>query len=96
MNRGIQASYTIEAAGIMAAVLFVVMVLLNQAFHIRAETVGNFTVHETVERERHEIDHQTERRITRQAQGIRWRIELTAPVFRPEETLRMWSLTEGA
>ena len=81
MRRGVRASYTIEAAGVMAAVFLAVMVLLNQAFHIRSETVGNFVVHEAVERERHKIENQDELEITRQAQGMRWSIELTTPEY---------------
>ena len=88
------ASYTIEAAGVMAVVLFTKMVLLNQAFHVHAETTGCFIVHETVERERHKIENQDEPEITRQAQGVRWSLELTASVFCPEELMRMWSLVE--
>ena len=86
------ASYTIEAAGVMAVVLFTMMVLLNQAFHVHAETTGCFIVHETVERERHKIENQDEPEITRQ--GVRWSLELTASVFCPEELMRMWSLVE--
>ena len=57
------ASYTIEAAGVMAVVLFTMMVLLNQAFHVHAETTGCFIVHETVERERHKIEIRMNRRL---------------------------------
>lgn len=94
MKRGVKASYTIEAAGVMAIVFFVMMILLNQAFHVHAETVGCFAVHEEVERERHKIVNQEKKEIIRQAQGIRWSLQLTAPVFCPEESLRMWSLIE--
>lgn len=94
MRKGIRASYTVEAAGIMAIVLLVVMVLLNQAFHVCAETTGDFAVHEFVEQKRHAIENEDEREITSKAQGMRWGIEITAPVFRPEEALRMWSLAE--
>ncbi len=88
------AEYTVEAAGVMAVVLFTIMTLLHQAFHVRAETVGVFTVHEQVERERHEIAHSDEKEITHEGQGQRWSVEITAPVFRPEESLRMWSVFE--
>ena len=53
MTKGIRASYTVEAAGIMAVVFFVIMILLNQGFHVHGETVGCFRVHEEVEWERH-------------------------------------------
>ena len=89
MTKGIRASYTVEAAGIMAVVFFVIMILLNQGFH-----VGCFRVHEEVEWERHKALDMDEEEITRQGQGMRWSLELTAPVFRPEEALRMWSLLE--
>lgn len=94
MGKELAGSYTVETAGVMAVVLFTVMILLNQAFHVRAETVGKFTVHEAVERERHEIAYRDRREITKQEKGMRWGIELTAPVFCPEESLRMWSLAE--
>lgn len=94
LAKGLRASYTVEAAGVMAVVFFVMMILLNQAFHVQRETVGSFAVHEEVERERHKAVDLEEEEITRQAQGMRWSLELTAPVFRPEEALRMWSLLE--
>lgn len=90
----LQASYTVEAAGVMAVLFFTVMILLNQAFHIRAETVGSFQVHEAVEKERHEIVHSNEKEITHSDQGARWSLEVTSPVFRPEEIIRMWSMLE--
>lgn len=93
-KRTLPGSYTVEAAGVMAVVLFTVMILLNQAFHMRAETVGVFSLHETVERERHEIEHIEEKEINRKERGMRWSLDLTVPVFRPEESLRLWSLAE--
>ncbi len=90
----VRASYTVEAAGVMAVVLFTMMVLLNQAFHVHAETAGCFTVHEEVDRERHMVENKDESEISRQAQGIRWSLELTASVFSPEDVIRMWSLAE--
>ncbi|MCI8363008.1 MAG: hypothetical protein HFJ41_07875, partial [Clostridia bacterium] len=87
-NKDISASYTVEAAGVMAIVLFSIMVLLNQSFHVRAETVGKFSVHEEVERERHAISNADNKEVTRQAQGMRWGLEVTAPIFRPEKSLR--------
>lgn len=90
----LKASYTVEAAGVMAVLLFTVMILMNQAFHIRAETVGCFQVHEEVEKVRHEIAHSGEKEITRSDQGMRWSLEVTSPVFRPEEVIRMWGMLE--
>ena len=85
---------TIEAAGVMAAVLVTLMVLMGQAMSWSARTAGNFRLHETVERERHQIEHDQEERIQRRADGSNWNLEISAPVFRPEKSLRMWSLAE--
>ncbi len=93
-QRRLSASYTVEAAGVMAIVFFSIMVLLNQAFHVHAETVGSFVLHDEVERERHQVENQYEAEISRKAQGARWSREITAAVFRPEESLRLWSLAE--
>jgi hypothetical protein len=92
----VKGSYTVEMAGIMAAVLFTMMVILNAAFHVRAEAVGGFTVHEQVERERHSLENMDESEITEQSEGQQWSMEITAPVFRPENSLRLWSLAEHA
>lgn len=94
LRRRIRASYTVEAAGVMAAVLVTIMMLLNAAFHIHAETVGAMKLHTQVEKERHAVESADEQEVTLQAAGSRWRLEITAPVFRPEESLRMWSLAE--
>ena len=85
---------TVEAAGVMAAVLVTLMVLMGQAMSWSARTAGNFRLHETVERERHQIGHDQEERIQRQAGGRNWSLEISAPVFRQENLLRMWSLVE--
>lgn len=91
---GLRGSFTVETAGVMAVVLFGVMILLDQAFSVRAETVGEFRVHETVERERHLIENIEENEISASGSGERWSLEVTAPVFRPENALRMWCLME--
>ena len=88
------ASITVEAAGVMAVVLFTIMVLMGQAMSWSARAGGMFALHETVERERHQIEHAEERRIKRQAEGNEWNLEISAPVFRPETALRMWGLVE--
>lgn len=91
---GLEAAYTVEAAGVMAVVLFTVMILINQAFRIHAETTGYFALHEVVERERHAVENRDEAEIVRQAEGSHWSLEITAPVYRPENSLRLWSLAE--
>ena len=90
----LKASYTVEAAYVMATVFFVIMMLMNQAFRLHAETAGNFALHETVERERHAVENKEEAEIVRQSGGRDWSLEITAPVFRPENSLRLWSLAE--
>lgn len=93
-KKSLPGSYTVEAAGVMGVVLLTVMILLNQAFHLRAETVGIFSVHEQVERERHEIEHLEEKEIHGEGGGVYWRLDITVPVFRPENSMRLWSLAE--
>jgi hypothetical protein len=90
----VQGSYTVETAGVMAVILFTIMILFNTAFHLRVETVGEFEVHELVEKERHAVESIREEEISHQAEGQRWSLEVTAPVYRPEDSLRLWSLAE--
>ncbi len=94
MQKEVRASYTVEAAGVMAAVLFTILFLMNRALSFRAETVGYFGVHEAVERDRHLIENMEEREISRQDSGSGWSMEITTSVFRPEHSLRLWSLAE--
>ena len=51
----LQASMTVEAAGVMVVVLTTLMILMGQAMNWSARAAGNFALHETVERERHRI-----------------------------------------
>lgn len=94
LQRRIRASYTVEAAGVMAAVLVTIMILLSTAFHVHEQVTGALKLHTQVEKERHETDAVKDGEVTRQAQGKGWSLEITAHVFRPEESLRMWSLAE--
>lgn len=94
-RRTLPAVYTVEAAGVMAAVLFTIMTLIGQAFRIQAKTLGNFGLHLQVEAERHKIENSEKLKITEAAEGNGWSLEISAPVYRPERFLRMWSLTEG-
>ena len=93
-RQSLPGSYTVEAAGVMSAVLFTILVLLGQAFRLQAETVGEFRVHREVEAERHKTERIDEDEISRAGQGQRWSLSVTAPVFRPEKSLRFWSLGE--
>lgn len=85
---------TVEAAGVMAVVLTTLMILMGQAMSWSARSAGSFVLHETVERERHLIEHAEENQVKERAEGNNWGLEITAPVFRPEKMLRMWSLAE--
>lgn len=94
MRRKINAAYTVEAAGVMAAVLLTVLILISGAFHIHEKTVGAMRLHTEVEKERHGVAAIDETNISRTVEGKGWELSITAPVFRPEESLRMWSLME--
>lgn len=90
----LRASTTVEAAGVMSVVLLSIMVLMSEAMRLRGETVGGFLLHEQVERERHLPENYGEKKIHRQAEGRGWNSDITVSVFRPENSLRMWSLGE--
>lgn len=89
----LRASFTVEAAGVMAAVMFVIMVLISQAFRLKAETVGKFSVHEEAERLRHLTEYMEEEIVCRKT-GTGWQLEIELQQFRPEKFLRKWSLVE--
>lgn len=93
-KKRVDAAYTVEAAGVMAAVLITIVILLNGAFYIREKTVGAMRLHTTVEQERHALSARKESEISRQTVGAGWELTITVPVFRPEESLRQWSLVE--
>lgn len=94
LHHKVSGSLTVEMAGVMAIVFFTMMVLLQATFRVRAETVGEFGVHEEVERERHEIIHIEDKEISHEGRGQLWNLCVTAPVYRPEDYLRMWSFAE--
>lgn len=90
----LRASMTVEAAGVMAVVLTTLLVLMGHAMNWSARAAGSFALHETVERERHQIEYAEKNQVKEHANGNNWSLEITAPVFRPEKMLRMWSLAE--
>lgn len=94
MKRRLCAAYTVEATGVMAAVFFTVMLIIRAAFSLNAEVVGIMELHREIEVERHAVSNINEAEIARSAQGNGWSINITAPVFRPEKSLRKWSLVE--
>ncbi len=95
LRRRLPGSYTVEAAGVFSIVLFTVLILLTEAFAVRAEAEGKLSVHEEVEYERHLIANIGEKEISRSKKGQNWSISVTLPVFRPEDSLRRWSVLEG-
>ena len=42
----------------------------------------------------HQIEYAEKNQVKEHANGNNWSLEITAPVFRPEKMLRMWSLAE--
>lgn len=94
-NIRLNAGYTVEAAGVMSAVLLTVMILLSSAFHIHREVLEAMNLHTAVEQARHAVSSADEKEIQMQAETGNGRLSITAPVFRPEDSLRMWSLLEG-
>ncbi|MDO4267122.1 MAG: hypothetical protein Q4C73_01520 [Eubacteriales bacterium] len=94
VRKELRASLTVEAAGVMSVVLFSLMILLGQAFDLRAETVGEFQLHLEADQARHLIENAGETEIIRSSGGTGWSLEIAASVFRPEKSLRMWSLAE--
>lgn len=91
----LDAGYTVEAAGVMSAVLLTVMLLLSMAFHIHGEVLASMKLHTSVEQARHAISSAGEDEIHMQADTGKGMLSITAPVFRPEDSLRLWSLLEG-
>lgn len=86
--------YTVEASGVLAVIFLTIMILISQVFRIRAEVVQNFGLHERVERSRHSIEQSMDPMIRMEESGKNWSLEISARVFRPEESLRAWSLVE--
>lgn len=93
--RSLRAVYTVEAAGVMSAVLLTVMILLTSAFQIHKEVQTAMKLHTSVEQARHAVSSVEEREIRMQADTGSGALTISAPVFRPENSLRMWSLLEG-
>lgn len=88
-------AYTVEAAGVMSAVLLTILVLLSSAFHIHREILAVMRLHTSVERERHAVSSVNEDEVSMEVNTGNGTLVISAPVFRPENSLRMWSLLEG-
>lgn len=95
MHMRLKCGYTVEAAGVMSVVLLTVMVLLTAAFHIHKEVLESMHLHTLVEQERHAVSSIDKTEISMQAEAGEKVLTITAPVFRPEDSLRMWSLLEA-
>lgn len=95
MRKRLKAGYTVEAAGVMSAVLLTVMILLSSAFRIHNEVLEAMKLHTSVEQARHGINATEEKEVRMQVETGSKTLMITAPVFRPEDSLRMWSLLEG-
>lgn len=94
MKKKLSAGYTVEAAGVMAAVLFTIMIILRAAFSLQAEVSQMMKIHQVVEAERHADINKDKKRIERAAKGNGFSVTISAPVFRPEKSLRQWSIME--
>ncbi len=94
VKKEVSAAYTVEAAWVMAVVLFTFMVMLDQAFRLQNQTTRTMEIHQTLEQERHKIQNIGKSSMAQATEGNGWSSEITVHVFRPEEKLRMWSLLE--
>lgn len=79
----------------MSAVLLTIMILLTAAFRIHKEVWESMRLHITVEQERHAVSSIDKTEIYMQAEAGEKELTIIAPVFRPENSLRMWSLLEA-
>lgn len=94
-HKRLSGGYTVEAAGVMSAVLLTIMILLTSAFHIHKEVREAMRLHTSVEEARHAVTSVDEKEIRMEAETGKGVLVITAQVFRPEDSLRMWSLLEG-
>ena len=53
MNKRLNGSYTVEAAFVMAVILFSLMISIQSAYHLRDEVAGAMALAESVQRLRH-------------------------------------------
>ena len=53
MNRRLNGSYTVEAAFVMAVILFSLMISIQSAYRLRDEVAGGMALAESVQRLRH-------------------------------------------
>nr|WP_314463995.1 hypothetical protein [uncultured Clostridium sp.] len=53
MNRRLNGSYTVEAAFVMAVILFALMISIQSAYRLRDEVAGTMALAESVQRLRH-------------------------------------------
>lgn len=94
MKKKLNAGYTVEAAGVMAAVLFTMMIILRAAFSLQTEVSQMMRVHRLVEEDRHAGHNKEKKRVEKSGREGGFYVTISAPVFRPENSLRQWSIME--
>lgn len=87
-------SYTVEAAWIMSFVLLAILAVMQAAFQLKDETVGELSLQTEVEIARHAEENLQENTIEKSAGGRGWSLQIRSPVFRPEDWMRLLSLME--
>lgn len=95
INIRLDGSYTVEAAGVMSAVLLTILMLLGAAFQVHKEVLESMKLHTSVEQARHAVSSISEKEINMRREIGNGELSITAPVFRPEDSLRLWSLMEA-
>lgn len=84
--KGVKAGFTVEAAGVTAAVLISFLILIKVAIDQSNQIRETMEVHQQVEVERHNIETGLNEKVTKDF--------ITSSAFRPEQYLRLWSLFE--
>ncbi len=90
----LNASFTLEAAGIMATIFLSIAFVLGFAFQQEIQVRTTMKLHREMEIERHALENVDEKEIEKQWKGNGWEREMRARVFRPEKDLRIFSLLE--
>ena len=91
-KRYFKGSLTIEAAGVMAVLLFGLGTVIMEAGRIHDEVTGAMVIHEAVEKSRHEKELDLKEAASF-FQG-NWEKEIQGQRFRPEAFLRKITLIE--
>lgn len=92
MKRRMSGSYTVEAALVMAVVLWTMAAIIQYAYSIGEKTKSAMFLHESLEKSRQEAEEST---VTGNCQSGNWQLEIQMDSFHPEEFLRMTTLLDG-